>query len=156
MQSTVYVSNLSYSTTESDIQNYFSPHGEIKSVKVLTDKTTGRPRGIAFVEYVEERSAGSAISATDRREFMGRTLSVSLARPKGPRADQPRLEPRLSQEPRQYQEPRYQNQEPRYQDQEPRYPQPSYEDLSWGSSSDTGWDKNSRRERRENRRKFDR
>jgi RNA recognition motif-containing protein len=143
MQSTVYVSNLSYTTTESDIQNHFSPHGEIKNIKVLTDRDTGRPRGIAFVEYTDEQGASSAIMATDRREFMGRTLSVSLARPKGAT--------RTAGDSRPVQEPRREIRQPSYDplsSDSPSYGAP----LDWDSS----WEKSSRRDRRENRRKFDR
>ena len=161
MQSTVYVSNLAYTTTETDLENYFSPHGSIKSVKLLTDRETGRPRGIAFIEYTDETGASTAITSTDRKEFMGRTLNVSLARPKTPRTDS--RPPYESREPRQsYDSPRpsYESREPRpsYESREPRQSYESSErtydsPVDWGDS----WgDKSSRRDRRENRRKFDR
>lgn len=139
MQTTVYVSNLPYSATDADLQTYFSVFGAIKTIKMLTDRDTGRPRGIAFVEYLDEATATNAIEGTDKRDFMGRALNVSLARPKGQKPERTIREARA---PREYSQDNYRE-----------YSQP---EMSWHDPNFDSYNKRDRRDRRDNRRKYDR
>jgi len=77
----IYVGNLPFSATEDDIRALFEAHGEVKSVSVVTDRETGRPRGFGFVE-MEPTAAGKAIAALDQTEMQGRNLNVSEAKPR--------------------------------------------------------------------------
>ena len=81
----IYVGNLPFSATEEDLRDVFGPHGEIESVAVITDRETGRARGFAFVEMVEEAAAGKAIQALDGTEMGGRALRVNEAQERGGR-----------------------------------------------------------------------
>ena len=78
----IYVGNISFDITSDQLRELFSPHGDVKSVKLVSDRYTGKPRGFAFVE-MDDDSADTAISATDGIEFEGRSLKVNLARPRG-------------------------------------------------------------------------
>jgi len=82
----LYVGNLSFHTTDSALQQYFTTAGAVESVTLLVDKFTGRSRGIAFVEMATETDAQSAISQFDGKEFDGRALKVNEARPREERA----------------------------------------------------------------------
>ncbi len=75
----LYVGNLSFDTSESELEELFSQHGEVASAKVITDRDTGRPRGFGFVEFVRAEDAQKAIENLDGREFMGRNLKVNVA-----------------------------------------------------------------------------
>lgn len=79
MVKTIYVGNLPFSASEDDIRELFAQHGEVHSVKLITDRETGRPRGFGFVE-MDEETAGAAIEALNETEFGGRTLRVNEAR----------------------------------------------------------------------------
>ncbi len=81
---TIYVGNLPFNSTEDDIRELFAPHGEVQSVKLITDRETGRPRGFGFVE-MEGDAATAAISALDGGDYGGRTLRVNEARERGAR-----------------------------------------------------------------------
>ena len=89
----VYVGNLPFSATESDLRSLFEAHGAIASVNVITDRETGRARGFAFVEMEEASDAANAIRALDGSEMEGRSLRVNEAQDKrgggggGPRRD---------------------------------------------------------------------
>lgn len=74
--------NLSFQSTESDLQDYFGQAGELKSVNVMIDKVTGRSRGFAFVEYVAPEDANKAVEQFHNKEFQGRTLTVNIAKPR--------------------------------------------------------------------------
>jgi RNA recognition motif-containing protein len=76
----IYVGNLSFSASEDDLRGLFSAHGEIESVKVVTDAQTGRARGFAFVEMATEEEAQRAIASLNGKIFKERTLVVSEAR----------------------------------------------------------------------------
>jgi RNA recognition motif-containing protein len=78
----VYVGNLSYDATQDDLSQVFQEYGTVKSVKVPTDRETGRPRGFAFVEMESEAEETAAIEALDGAEWMGRDLKVNKARPR--------------------------------------------------------------------------
>jgi cold-inducible RNA-binding protein len=78
----LYVGNLSYGTSESDLRELFSPFGTVDSVAVITDRDTGRSKGFAFVEFPNDSEAQAAISALSGKDVGGRSLTVSPARPR--------------------------------------------------------------------------
>lgn len=77
----IYVGNLSYSATEESIRGLFEAHGAVESVRVMTDKFTGKPRGFCFVSMTNDQEAQQAIDALNNFEFEGRALRVSQANP---------------------------------------------------------------------------
>jgi RNA recognition motif-containing protein len=79
---TIYVGNLAFRATESDLRDVFGEYGEIKRVVVPTDRETGRVRGFAFVELAQEQAEDHAITQLDRAEWMGRELRLNKAKPK--------------------------------------------------------------------------
>jgi len=74
----LYVGNLPFSTTEAELRDLFGRHGSVESVKVITDRETGRPRGFAFVE-MDATAASDAIRSLDGTDLGGRTLRVNEA-----------------------------------------------------------------------------
>ncbi|MFL7808710.1 MAG: RNA recognition motif domain-containing protein [Anaerolineae bacterium] len=82
MGKNIYVGNLSYDTTQDQLQALFEAHGEVSSVNVITDRATGRPRGFAFVEMATEQAANAAIAALNGQEVDGRALTVNEAKPR--------------------------------------------------------------------------
>jgi cold-inducible RNA-binding protein len=78
----LYVGNLSFTSTEDDLRNLFSGYGTPESVKVITDRDTGRSRGFGFVEFANDEEAKAAMNALNGRDFEGRTLTVNEARPR--------------------------------------------------------------------------
>lgn len=85
----LYVGNIPFAAGEDDLRDLFSQYGTIDSVYIVTDRATGRPRGFAFVEMMNDEDAQKAISALDQTEFQGRRLAVNEARPRAPRPDGP-------------------------------------------------------------------
>ena len=85
MSKRLFVGNLSYQTTESDITNLFEQAGEVESASIITDRDTGRSKGFAFVEMGNE-DAGKAISQFNGFELNGRALTVNEARPREERS----------------------------------------------------------------------
>ena len=81
MSKRIYVGNLPFSATEDEIRDLFSAHGTIESVRVITDRETGRPRGFAFVE-MDDAGADAAIAALEGVDMGGRSLRVNEARPR--------------------------------------------------------------------------
>jgi RNA recognition motif-containing protein len=81
MEKTIYVGNLPFSSSETEVQELFSQHGTVYSVKMILDRDTGRPRGYGFVA-MEESAAQAAIQALDGQSFGGRSLRVNEARRK--------------------------------------------------------------------------
>jgi RNA recognition motif-containing protein len=77
----IYVGNLPYSATEDELRELFASHGDVKSVSLVNDRETGRPRGFGFVEMASE-DAEAAIQALDGSQMGGRTLKVNEARPR--------------------------------------------------------------------------
>lgn len=73
----IYVGNLSYNTNESGLQDAFQAYGQVVSVKVITDRDSGRSKGFAFVEMGTEDEARSAISSLNGYELDGRQLKVN-------------------------------------------------------------------------------
>lgn len=78
---TIYVGNLPFSATEDELRDLFSQYGTVHSVKLISDRDTGRPRGFGFVEMSEE-DAPAAIEATNGADMGGRSLRVNEARPR--------------------------------------------------------------------------
>ena len=78
----IYVGNLSYNATEDEIRQAFAEHGEVSSVKIITDRETGRSRGFAFVEMPKRDEGQTAINELNGSEVRGRNIKVSEARPK--------------------------------------------------------------------------
>ena len=87
MAKKLYVGNLSYSTTEANLSEFFAQAGEVASVNLITDRMTGRSRGFAFVEMAEESAAQQAIAELNGKELDGRALKVAEARPRRERRD---------------------------------------------------------------------
>jgi len=83
----LYVGNLSYEVTDSDLQNLFVPHGAVQSAQVIMDRDTGRSKGFGFVEMDNNDQAQAAITAHNGHEVNGRTLTVNEARPRQERGD---------------------------------------------------------------------
>jgi cold-inducible RNA-binding protein len=85
----IFVGNFSYSTTEDDLRTLFAPFGNIDTISVITDRTTGRSRGFGFVEMGDRGQAEKAIESLNGTQFGGRNLNINEARPKtdggGPR-----------------------------------------------------------------------
>jgi RNA recognition motif-containing protein len=81
----LYVGNLPYSATNDSLTNEFSKHGSVESVKIITDRDTGRSKGFGFVEMSNDTEAQSAIESMNGKEFEGRSITVSEARPQAPR-----------------------------------------------------------------------
>lgn len=81
MSSKIYVGGLPYATTDAQLQDLFSQHGQVESARVITDKFTGRSRGFGFVEMANSDEAQKAIQALNGTDFEGRNLTVNEARP---------------------------------------------------------------------------
>jgi RNA recognition motif-containing protein len=82
----IYVSNLSFQTTEESLNKMFSKFGAVSSVKIILDRETQQSRGFAFVEMPSEAEGREAISALNNKEVEGRTMSVSVARERSDRS----------------------------------------------------------------------
>lgn len=78
----IYVSNLNFSSSSESLQDLFSEYGEVTSARIITDRETGRSRGFGFVEMTDDAEAEKAISELNETDFEGKTISVSVARPK--------------------------------------------------------------------------
>lgn len=81
----LYVGGIPYRTTEDELRTAFEEAGTVTSTSIISDRMTGRSRGFGFVEMGTEEEAQAAIDRWDGKEFDGRTLSVSMARPQGDR-----------------------------------------------------------------------
>ena len=78
----MYVGNLSFESTENDLQDLFEQHGTVNEVHLMMDRMTGKSRGFAFVTMNDGAQANAAMSALNGRELNGRTLTVNEARPR--------------------------------------------------------------------------
>ena len=83
----VYVGNLSYDVTDSELTAVFAEYGSVKRVQLPTDRETGRMRGFAFVEMSADAEETAAIEALDGAEWMGRDLKVNKAKPREERGN---------------------------------------------------------------------
>src|SRR5438552_917898 len=82
MSTKLFVGNLDFKVTENDLQDAFAAHGTVVEANLVTDRTTGRPRGFAFVTMSSPEEAQKAIDAMNGKELGGRALSVNIARPR--------------------------------------------------------------------------
>ena len=78
----LYVGNLPYDVTDSDLQSMFEAHGRVQSAQVIMDRDTGRSKGFGFVEMDTDQEAQAAIAAVNGRDMNGRSLTVNEARPR--------------------------------------------------------------------------
>ncbi len=81
MGNKLYVGNLSFGTTEADLETLFGSHGSVQSAKIITDRDTGRSKGFAFVEMGSDEEADAATEALNGKEIDGRALNVNEAKP---------------------------------------------------------------------------
>ena len=82
MSTKLFVGNLSFNTTENDLQTAFAAHGSVVEANLMMDRMTGRSRGFAFVTYSTPEEAQKAIEALHGAQLDGRALTVNVARPK--------------------------------------------------------------------------
>ena len=82
MGSKLYVGNLSYNVTNANLEQLFTPHGEVRSAEVIQDRDTGSSKGFGFVQMGSDESAQAAITALDGQEHDGRNLTVNEAKPR--------------------------------------------------------------------------
>jgi RNA recognition motif-containing protein len=78
----IYVGNLNFSATEAALRSLFEAYGSVESVKLVTDRDSGQPRGFGFVEMTNVAEAAKAINGLNGKDLEGRTLIVNEARPK--------------------------------------------------------------------------
>jgi RNA recognition motif-containing protein len=76
----LYVGNLSFETTENDLQDLFEQHGQVREVALINDRETGRSRGFGFVTMADATAGTAAMNAFNGKEVQGRTLTVNEAR----------------------------------------------------------------------------
>ena len=86
MSNKLFVGNLSFNTTENDLQDAFAAHGTVLEANLMVDRTTGRPRGFGFVTMSTPEEAQKAISALNGATIDGRNLTVNEARPREERS----------------------------------------------------------------------
>ncbi len=82
MSQKLFVGNLSYNTTENDLQDAFAAHGTVLEANLMMDRATGRPRGFGFVTMSTPEEAQKAIDALNGKQLDGRALTVNVARPR--------------------------------------------------------------------------
>jgi len=80
----IYVGNLPYSTTEADIHEIFAGFGDVQTVKIITDRETGRSKGFAFVTLADQSRVDEAVKALDGSDYQGRALRVNPSEPRQP------------------------------------------------------------------------
>lgn len=78
----IFVSNLSFQVDNNDLKEFFTPYGEVTSAKVITDRESGRSRGFGFVEMSDDAAGNEAINKLNGSVVDGRTITVTVARPK--------------------------------------------------------------------------
>src|SRR5258707_546676 len=86
MGSKLYVGNLSYNTSNSELEQLFGQHGTVQSAEVIQDRDTGRSKGFGFVEMGTDEEAQAAIGALSGQQHDGRALTVNEAKPREPRS----------------------------------------------------------------------
>jgi RNA recognition motif-containing protein len=86
MSNKLYVGNLSFNTTENDLNDAFAAHGTVTETNLMMDRETGRPRGFGFVTMGSSEEANKAIEALNGKEMDGRALTVNVAKPREERA----------------------------------------------------------------------
>jgi len=78
----LYVGNLSFETSEDELQSVFAPYGKVESVTIIRDKFSGDSRGFGFVEMPDQAEAMAAVSGLAGKELRGRPITVNEARPR--------------------------------------------------------------------------
>lgn len=78
----IFVGNLSFQTTQEDLQAAFANYGSVERVNIITDRDSGQPRGFAFVEMTDRSAAEAAIAQLNGADLNGRAMNVNEARPK--------------------------------------------------------------------------
>ena len=91
---TIFVANLAYSATEDEVRQLFQGYGTVDTVRLMTDRDTGRPRGFGFVEMPDATQARAAIAGLNGTNLGGRPLTINEARPREERDGQQRGGPR--------------------------------------------------------------
>jgi len=86
MATKLFVGKLSYDTTDDSLRALFEQHGAVESAQVIKDRDSGMSKGFAFVEMTKDEEAQAAISALDGKDFEGRSIAVSVARPREDRS----------------------------------------------------------------------
>jgi len=86
MSKKLYVGNLSYETSQTDLETMFGAHGTVESAQVINDRDTGRSKGFAFVEMSSDSEAQAAIGTLDGKDCGGRALKVNEAKPREDRS----------------------------------------------------------------------
>jgi cold-inducible RNA-binding protein len=86
MNNKLFVGGLSYNTTQSTLQDAFAAHGTVSEVNVITDRMTGKSKGFAFITMGSDSEAQSAIEGLNGRELDGRSMNVSIAKPREERS----------------------------------------------------------------------
>ncbi len=81
----IYVGNLPFEASESDLHTLFAEYGTLASASVITDRDTGRSRGFGFVELADSAQASKAVEELDGRDWNGRRLTVNEAKPRSAR-----------------------------------------------------------------------
>ena len=81
----IFIGNLAYTSTDQDVRQLFEPYGAVDTVKIITDRETGRPRGFGFVDMPDLHAAQSAIQGLQGKDLAGRALNVTEAKPRAPR-----------------------------------------------------------------------
>jgi cold-inducible RNA-binding protein len=87
MNTRLYVGNLPYETSESDLTALFAASGQVSTINIVRDRATGQARGFAFVEMSDAEGARRAVAALDRHQLGSRNLTVNEAKPMAARAD---------------------------------------------------------------------
>jgi RNA recognition motif-containing protein len=82
MSNKLFVGNLSFDTTENDLQDAFAAHGTVTETNLMMDRTTGRPRGFGFITMSSPEEAQKAIAALNGSQLGGRALTVNIAKPR--------------------------------------------------------------------------
>ena len=82
----LYVGNMGYDVSSSDLEQLFTPHGSVQSAEVINDRDTGRSKGFGFVEMNSDQEAQAAIAALNGKDHNGRALTVNEAKPRAPRS----------------------------------------------------------------------
>jgi cold-inducible RNA-binding protein len=85
-QNKLFVGNLSFNTTENDLQDMFAPHGVVQEANLMMDRDSGRPRGFGFVTMSTDEEAQKAMEALNGASVDGRALTVNVARPREERS----------------------------------------------------------------------
>ncbi len=86
MSNKLFVGNISFNTTENDLQDAFAAYGTVTEANLMTDRATGRPRGFGFVTMSSPEEAQKAVEAMNGKSIDGRALTVNIARPREERS----------------------------------------------------------------------